>query len=191
MSDGQQAEANSARPIRSGGVLVNFPTAFARPQASPPTQDAEGPAGSDSSLHAEPRLDCSSAAPTRRNETMRASQCHLESPAASPSPLRASALSFRMTSRPKIPIPVFRNKTALQWTCHRNLCRRMNPLFDRSHRFSRRGAGWSGGCSRTRVGRIREVARGNRRQDSLLTSGPAALPSRSPFWTSVRPACTW
>jgi hypothetical protein len=38
MVNGQQAKANSARPTRSGGVLVNFPAANDRPPASPPTE---------------------------------------------------------------------------------------------------------------------------------------------------------
>jgi hypothetical protein len=38
MSNGQQAKANSAGPIRSGGVLVSFPAAHDRPPALPPTE---------------------------------------------------------------------------------------------------------------------------------------------------------
>jgi hypothetical protein len=38
MSNGQQAKTNSARPIRSGGVLVNFPTFHDRPPALPATE---------------------------------------------------------------------------------------------------------------------------------------------------------
>jgi PilZ domain len=57
MSNGQRTNANSARPTHSGGVLVNFPTAFDHPQALPPTRAMEGPAGSNPSLHNEPRLE--------------------------------------------------------------------------------------------------------------------------------------
>ena len=57
MSNGQQAMADSARPVRSGGVLVNFPTAHVRPPEWPATRVAEEPTGSNPSPHDELRLE--------------------------------------------------------------------------------------------------------------------------------------
>jgi PilZ domain len=57
MSNGQQAMADSARPVRSGGVLVNFPTAPVHPPEWPATRAAEEPTGSNPSSHDEPRLE--------------------------------------------------------------------------------------------------------------------------------------
>lgn len=50
MSNGQQAKANSARPMRPGGVLVNFPAAQEHPPESPAPRVSDLPAGSDPSL---------------------------------------------------------------------------------------------------------------------------------------------
>jgi PilZ domain len=48
---------DSARPERSGGVLVNFPTAHVRPPEWPATRAAEEPTGSSPSLRDQPRLE--------------------------------------------------------------------------------------------------------------------------------------
>ncbi len=50
MSNGQQAKANSAGPIRSGGVLVNFPAAPIRSPESPAMRAADLPVGSSPNL---------------------------------------------------------------------------------------------------------------------------------------------
>ncbi len=48
---------DSARPVRSGGVLVNFPTAHVRPPEWPETRAAEERTGSNPSPHDELRLE--------------------------------------------------------------------------------------------------------------------------------------
>lgn len=54
MSNGQQAKANSARPMRPGGVVVNFPTPHHLP---PGMRTAEVPAASSPSLQDDPCQD--------------------------------------------------------------------------------------------------------------------------------------
>jgi hypothetical protein len=54
MSNGQHAKADSARPIRSGGVLVNFPISHDRPPASPAPRVGDLAVASSDSLNDKP-----------------------------------------------------------------------------------------------------------------------------------------
>jgi hypothetical protein len=191
MSNGQQAMADSARPVRSGGVLVNFPTAPVHPPEWPATRAAEEPTGSNPLSHDEPRLELQLC---RSDATQWDDQSFSTPPGTTgsePEPDASQCPVFSDNELSENPDPALRNRTALLRLCNRSLCRLMNPSFSQLYRSSRRGVGWSGGYSRTLLAGTREVARGSRRRVWSPTSGPAGLPSRSRYGISVPQACTW
>jgi hypothetical protein len=129
MSNGQQAKANSARPMRPGGVLVNFPAAQEHPPESPAPRVSDLPAGSDPSLFEacqELPLYCSE----ERQWDKQSFSLPSRTTGREPEPVTVQRLYVSDDEWSEHPVSC--NRPPLLGMRNRNLCRLMNPSFNRS-----------------------------------------------------------